>query len=90
MDDSEVKSEQQALFYSVLPQLPEEVQSLLCFLGDGDDIEIPFEFIADVGAKEFEGVCEGYGLARYYQWGFGCHFCSQDSRFNTLLPCQQS
>ena len=64
MNDSKIKSEQQVLFYSILPQLPEEVESLLCFFADGGDVIVPFEVIADMGSEEFELICEGYGLAR--------------------------
>ena len=54
MDDGVIKPEQQALFYSVLPQLSEEVQSLISFFGDGGDVNVPFELIADVGSEEFK------------------------------------
>ena len=68
MNDGKVEAEQQALLYPILPQLSEEVQSLLCFLADGRDVKFPCKLIADVGTKEFEGVGEGYGLVRYCQW----------------------
>ena len=54
MDDCIIEPEQQALFYSVLPQLSEEVQSLISFFGDGGDVNVPFELIADVGSEEFK------------------------------------
>ena len=68
MDNGRIEAQQQALLYPVLPQLPEEEQSLLCFLADGVDVIFPCEFVTDVSAEEFEGVSEGYGLVRYCQW----------------------
>ena len=75
MDNGKIEPQQQALLYPVLPQLPEEEQSLLCFLADGGDVIFPCKFIADVYTiKEFKGVGEGYGMVRYCRWCFGCGF----------------
>ena len=50
MDNGRIEAQQQALLYPVLPQLPEEEQSLLCFLADGVDVIFPCEFVTDVSA----------------------------------------
>ena len=49
-------------FDMILIQLSEEVQSLLGLFDDVVDVDVPFQSITDVGAKESEGVCQDYGL----------------------------
>ena len=78
MYDGRIEAEQQSLVHPVLPQLSEEVQSLLSFLGDSGDVEVPFEFITYVSSEKFEGVCKGNGLVGYCQWSFECHVGSPE------------
>ena len=63
MDDGCIEAEQEMGPHSELLELTEMKKSLLGFFIDVVCVYIPFEVVADVGAKEFECVSDGEGFA---------------------------
>ena len=52
LDDGSIEVHHHRLWQVELLQLPQKVHPLLCFLGDGADVQLPLEVLGDDGAQE--------------------------------------
>src|SRR4029434_7943687 len=56
LNDGGVEVHHHFLWQVELLQLPQEVHPLMCFFGEGDDVQLPLEVLGDDGAQKAEGL----------------------------------